>query len=144
MTNVETLKTVVIIIILSNYYYISDLGNPIVSISSSGSIIAGNTLILECTVTIVAGVLNITWLNGSNDGLIEGNGIMFNLVTISDTVQVYQLIFNPLDYSHIGEYTCQANLTVNRGNGKEPFNGKGYDSTTVSVQGKCIIIIALY
>ena len=70
---------------------------------------------------------------------------MFNLVTISDTVQVYQLIFNPLDYSHIGEYTCQANLTVNRGNGEEPFIGKGSDSTIVSVQGKCCsIIIAKY
>ena len=121
---------------LTNYFI--NVGNPVVSISSSGSIIAGTTLTLECTVTIVAGVLNITWLNGSNDGLIEGNGIMFNLVTISDTVQVYQLIFNPLDYSHIGEYTCQANLTVSRGNGEEPFIGRGSDSTTVSVQSKCL------
>ena len=70
---------------------------------------------------------------------------MFNLVTIFDTVQVYQLIFNPLDYSHIGEYTCQANLTVGRGNGGEPFIGKGFDSTTVSVQGECCsIIFAMY
>ena len=130
-------------LLLHDYFFIN-VGNPIVSISSSGSIIANDTLTLECTVTIVAGVLNITWLNGTGDELTEGNGKMFNLFSISDTVQVYQLIFNPLDYSHIGEYTCQANLTVNRGNGKEPFNGKGYDSTTVSVQGKCIIIIALY
>ena len=65
---------------------------------------------------------------------------------MSGTVQVYQLIFNPLDYLHIGEYTCQANLTVSRGNGEEPFNGKGSDSTTVSVQGECfsIFIIAMY
>ena len=71
---------------------------------------------------------------------------MFNLVTISDTVQVYQLIFNPLDYSHIGNYTCQTNNTIIRGNGEEPFNGKGSDSTTVSVQGECfsIFIIAMY
>ena len=66
---------------------------------------------------------------------------MFNLFSISDTVQVYQLIFNPLDYSHIGEYTCQANLTVDRGNGGEPFIGKGFDSTTVSVQGECCSVI---
>ena len=70
---------------------------------------------------------------------------MFNLFSISDTVEVYQLIFNPLDYSHIGEYTCQANLTISKGNVEEPFIGRGSDSTTVSVQGKCFsIIIAMY
>ena len=70
---------------------------------------------------------------------------MFNLVAISDTAQVLQLIFNPLGYSHIGEYTCQANLIVSRGNGEKPFIGRGSDSTTVSVQGKYFsIIIAMY
>ena len=122
-----------------------NVGNPIVSISSSGSIFANNTLTLECTVTIVVGVLNITWLNVTGDHLTKGNGIMFNLFSISDTVEVYQLIFNPLDYSHIGEYTCQANLIISKGNVEEPFIGSGFDSTTVSVQGKCFsIIIAMY
>ena len=65
---------------------------------------------------------------------------MFNLVTLSDTIQVLQLIFNPLGYSHIGGYTCQSNLIVSRGNGEEPFIGKGSDSTTVSVQGKCLLL----
>ena len=130
--------------LLNDYYFIY-VGNPIVSISSSGSIFVNNTLTLECTVTIVAGVPNITWLNVTGDQLTEGNGIMFNLFSISDTVQVYQLIFNPLDYSHIGEYTCQANLTVSKGNGGEPFIGSGFDSTTVSVQGKCCsMIFAMY
>ena len=131
---------------MNQLFIIINVGNPIVSISSSGSIIANDAHTLECTVTIVAGVLNITWLNGTGDQLTEKNGIMFNLVTISDTVQVYQLIFNPLDYSHIGGYTCQANNTISRGNGEEPFNGRGSDSTTVSVQGECfsIFIIAMY
>ena len=66
---------------------------------------------------------------------------MFNLVAVSVTEQVYQLIFNPLGYIRIGGYTCQANLTVSRGNGEEPFNSRGSDSTTVSVQGKCFSII---
>ena len=130
------------IIVLTNYYLIN-IGNPIVSISSSGSIIANDTHILECTVTIVTGVLNITWFHVTGDELTEGNGIIFNLVTISDTVQVYQLIFNPLDYSHIGGYTCQANNTISRGNDEEPFNGRGSDSTTVSVQGKCFSIFII-
>ena len=63
---------------------------------------------------------------------------MFNLIAVSVMEQVYQLIFNPLGYSHIGGYTCQANLTVNRGNGDKPFVGRGSDSTTVSVQSKCL------
>ena len=122
-----------------------NVGNPIVSISSSGSIIANDRHTLECTVTIVAGDLNITWLNGTGDQLTEKNGIMFNLVTISNTVQVYQLIFNPLDYSHIGKYTCQANLTVSRGNGEKLFMGEESDSVTISVQGKFFsVIIAMY
>ena len=63
---------------------------------------------------------------------------MFNLIAVSVMEQVYQLIFNPLGYSHIGGYTCQANLTVGKGNGEEPFIGRGSDSTTVSVQSKCL------
>ena len=60
---------------------------------------------------------------------------MLNLVTMSAKVQVYQLVFNPLDYSHIGGYTCQANLTVS--SIKEPFIGKGSNTTIVNVQGIC-------
>ena len=126
------------IIIIFNF-----VGNPVVSVSSGGSIIANNIFILECTVTIVAGVLNITWLNETGDQLIKGNGIMFKLVTMSAKVQVYQLIFNPLHYWHIGGYTCQANLTVS--SIKEPFIGNGSDATIVNVQGICFsIIIAMY
>ena len=55
---------------------------------------------LQCTVTIVAGVLNITWVNGTDGNeLIEGNGISFNSETMSPgTVQRYDLIFNRLNY----------------------------------------------
>ena len=90
---------------------------------------------LQCTVTIVAGVLNVTWLNGTDGNeLIEGNGISFNSETMSPgTVQRYDLIFNRLNYSHIGRYTCQANLTVNRG---VIFNGAGSDNDTVSVKSE--------
>ena len=64
----------------------------------------------------------------------EESGISFNSETVSlGTVQRYDLIFNPLDYTHIGKYTCQANLTVNRG---VVFNGTGSDSDTVSVKSE--------
>ena len=90
---------------------------------------------LNCIVTIVAGVLNITWVNETDGNeLNEGNGISFNSETVSPgTVQRYDLIFNPLYYTHIGRYSCQANLTVNRGVG---FNGAGSDSDTVSAKSK--------
>ena len=89
---------------------------------------------LNCTVTIVAGDLNITWFNSRGTELIEGNEISFNLVTVSDTVQRYDLIFNSLDYSDIGVYTCKASLTVDSGG--VLFNGNGSANTTVSIKSK--------
>ena len=86
---------------------------------------------LNCTVTIVAGDLNITWFNSSGTELTEGDGISFSLITIFDTVQRYDLIFNSLDYSDIGVYTCKASFTV--GNNGVLFNGNGSANTTVSV-----------
>ena len=115
--------------------YFSFSANSIVSIVPVGSNVAGQMYTLQCTVTIVAGVLNITWVNETDrNELNEGNGISFNSETMSPgTVQQYDLIFNPLDYTHIGEYTCQANLTVNKG---VVFNGAGSDSYTVSAKSK--------
>ena len=91
--------------------------------------------VLNCTVTIVAGVLNITWLDGRGNELMEGNGISFNLVTVFDTVQRYDLIFGTFNYSDIGVYTCRASLTVDRGGG-DLFNGNGSANTTVSIISK--------
>ena len=105
------------------------------SIFSSPSVFAGQLYALNCTVTIVAGDLNITWLDGSGKELTQGNGTSFNLVTISDTEQGYDLIFNSLDYSDIGVYTCHASLTVDRGGG-DLFNGNGSTKTTVSIKSK--------
>ena len=106
-----------------------------VSIISTGSNVAGQMYTLQCTVTIVAGVLNVTWVNETDGNeLNEGNVISFDSKTISPgTVQRYDLIFNPFDYTHIGKYTCQTNLTVNGG---VVFNGAGSDSDTVSAKSK--------
>ena len=67
---------------------------------------------LNCTVTIVVGDLNITWLDGSGNELMEENGISVHLVTISDTVQRCDLIFNLLNYSDIGVYTWLVLLLI--------------------------------
>ena len=104
------------------------------SIFSSQPVFAGQLYVLNCTVTIVAGDLNITWFNSSGTKLMEGDGIRFNLITISNTVQRYDSIFNSLDYSDIGVYTCKASLTVDS-NGVL-FNGSGSANTTVGIRSK--------
>lgn len=116
------------------YTYNLYAGNPVVFISLNGSFIAGQMSILQCTVTIITGDLNITWHDESGNEISEGNGVNFNLVTVSDTVQRYNLIFNPLNYIHIGEYTCHANLTADRGS--VVFNGVGSANITVQAQSK--------
>ena len=110
------------------------LANPIVSISSNPPVFAGQLYALNCTVTIVAGDLNITWFNSSGNELIEGYGISFNLVIVSETIPKYDLIFSSLNYSNIGVYTCQAGLTVDRNN--VSFNGFGSANTTVDIISK--------
>ena len=105
------------------------------SVFSSQPVFAGQLYALNCTVTIVAGDLNITWFNSSGTELTERDGIRFNLVTVSDTVQRYDLIFDTFSYSDIGAYTCKASLTVDRGGG-DLFNGNGFANTTVSIISK--------
>uniref|UniRef100_A0A1X7SMP3 Ig-like domain-containing protein n=1 Tax=Amphimedon queenslandica TaxID=400682 RepID=A0A1X7SMP3_AMPQE len=85
------------------------LTDPIVSIFSSQPVFAGQVYSLNCTVTIVAGGLNITWLDGNGNELEEGNGI------------------------NIGVYTCRANLIVDRGN-VTLFHGTRSANTTVSIR----------
>uniref|UniRef100_A0A1X7UP85 Uncharacterized protein n=1 Tax=Amphimedon queenslandica TaxID=400682 RepID=A0A1X7UP85_AMPQE len=114
-------------------YNLLTLTNPVVSIFSSQPVFANQSYSLNCTVTIVAGDLNITWLNSSRNELTEGDGISFNLISISDTVQRYDLIFNSINYSDIGVYICKASLTVDRGGGVL-FNGTGSANTTVSIR----------
>ena len=109
------------------------------SIFSSQPVFAGQLYALNCTVTIVAGDLNITWLDGNGNKLAKGNGIHFNLITISDTVQRYDLIFNSLSYPDIRVYICHATLTVYRGGG-DLFNGTGSANTTVGIISKLKII----
>ena len=114
------------------------------SIFSSHSVFAGQLYSLNCTVTIVAGIFNITWLDNNGNELVEGSGISIHLVTISETVQRCDLIFGSLDYSDIGVYTCKASLIVERG--EVTFNGNGSANITVDIRSKlhvCEFIILL-
>ena len=97
----------IIVIIVCIY-----IGNPIVSITRSGSNIAGNMYSLLCTVSVVFGTPNITWFDSKGMKVINGSGITQSLTVLSDTEQKYELQFNPLMYTYGGEYTCITNLTV--------------------------------
>ena len=110
------------------------IGNPIVSITTSGSNIAGNIYSLLCSVSVVFGTPNITWFDSKGIKLLNDSGITQTLIVISDTIQTYELHFNPLMYTHGGEYTCVANLTVIRDD--ETFIGVSNATITVYVTSK--------
>ena len=95
-------------------------GDPVVVITTNGSIIAGNVYTLTCTVTVVTGVPNITWSDP------DGNIVNGSLNSNTELV----LEFSSLNYADIGEYICSANLSIPEFN----FLGMGSDSITVDIQ----------
>ncbi len=107
------------------YIYFSD--DPVVQISSTGSNIAGNVYTLTCTVSVVTGTPNITWINPNGDEVDN------SILTLSNNGSELILLFQSLDFSDIGVYTCSANLsiptviTLN-------FFGMGSDTVTVYIR----------
>ena len=89
---------------------------------------------LLCSVSVVFGTPNITWFYSNGTKLLNGSGITQTLTVVSDTEQKYELQFNPLIYTHSGEYTCVANLTVIRDD--DTFIGVNNKTTTVYVTSK--------
>ena len=110
------------------------IGNPIVSITTTGSNIAGDMYSLLCSVSVVFGTLDITWFDSNGTEVIDGSGITQTLSVVSDTEQKYELQFNPLIYTHGGEYTCEANLTLICG--QDIFIGVSNKTTTVYITSK--------
>ena len=96
---------------------------------------------LLCTVSVVFGTPNITWFDSKGMIVIDGSGITQTLTMISDTDQTYELQFNPLMYTHGGEYTCVANLTVIHD--EDTFVGVRNTTTTVYVTSKFILLYSL-
>ena len=123
-----------IIVTINNTIVFTYIGNPIVSITTSGSNIAGNMYSLLCSVSVVFGTPDITWFYSNGTKLLNGSGTTQTLSMISDTKQTYKLQFNPLMYTHGGEYTCAANLTVIHDN--DTFIGVSNVTTTVYVTSK--------
>ena len=118
----------------NNTFVFTYIGNPIVSITTSGSNIAGNMYSLLCSVSVVFGTPNITWFYSNGTKLLNSSGTTQTLTTISETKQTYKLHFNPLMYTHSSEYTCVASLTVIHYN--DTFIGVSNVTTTVYVTSK--------
>ena len=91
--------------------------------------------------SVVFGIPNITWFDSKGIIVIDVSGITQILNMISDTEQTYELQFNPLMYTHGGEYTCVANLTVIHDN--DTFIGVSNVTTTVYVTSKFILLYSL-
>ena len=93
---------------------------------------------LLCSVSVVFGTPNITWFYSNGTKVIDGSGITQTLTVMSNTEQEYELQFNPLMYTHGGEYTCVADLTVIHDN--DTIIGVSNTTTTVYVTSKFNII----
>ena len=96
---------------------------------------------LLCSVSVVFGTPNITWFYSNGTKLLNGSGITQTLTVVSDTIQTYELQFNPLMYTHGGEYTCVANLTVIHDD--DTIIGVSNTTITVYVTSKFNIITKL-
>ena len=107
--------------------FIVHLDDPVVEISTSGSNVAGSLYTLTCTVSVVTGTPNITWIDP--DGIEVDN----SLLTLTDDGSL-ALQFQSLDYGDTGEYTCSANLSLSEVN----FLGMGSASITVDIQSLLI------
>ena len=78
-----------------------------VSITTSGTNIAGETYSLECSATVTGSVdqPTVTWLDSVN------NPVHSEMVTTTGSMST--LTFDPLAASHAGTYTCRATVAGN-------------------------------
>ena len=73
----------------SNIFCCTYIGNPIVSISTSGTNIAGNMYSLLCFVSVVFGTPDINWFYSNGTKLLNGSGITQTLTMISKTKHLW-------------------------------------------------------
>ena len=114
----------------NNFIYLNITDDPDVSITVTGSNIAGIMYTLTCEISVVTGVPNIIWMYNDTK-VMEESGITLTLEENGiDSRLILQ--FSPFEYDHGGVYTCSANLTVE----EFMFYGFNEDSQTVNVQSK--------
>ena len=87
--------------------------------TSDEEAIIGQDYILTCSVEVVENLVNpvidVQWLNSSDNEVVSGNGITVGAPVVeSGTTTTRNLSFNPLSNSHFGCYTCQGCITVDK------------------------------
>ena len=92
------------------------LPNPDVSVTLPPVTLAGSPLSLTCNVSVVEFLVmkpSVEWL-GPNDSPIssDGNPSVIARPFVSGTLATYVVQFSSLRTSHVGQYSCHANLTI--------------------------------
>ena len=78
---------------------------------------AGESYTLTCTVEVVERLVvtpDVEWLDPDNNVVATGGDITVGSPETSGTTTTLTLTFNPLLTSHGGEYTCRANITIEK------------------------------
>lgn len=93
------------------YLVLPALPSPAITITSLGDAVVGENYTLNCTVSVLEGIvgnviLNSTWTN------VSGHPLQSDLTTTHGASASFMLHFSPLYASHGGQYICNASVTV--------------------------------
>ena len=77
-------------------------------IATSGTLIAGNSFTLKCSVNGINEPVGFQWLGPPNNQTLMTDQSNSRTVSTNSTVALLQ--FSPLQASHSGLYTCQATV----------------------------------
>ena len=103
-----------LLIFLSSPPLITATPVPVVEIVSMGIAEPGEEYLLNCTVTVVDGLIVspvITWTKRSVKNVISVPPV---LMTVSDVMSSLYLIFSSLNTSDAGLYTCEATINFSQ------------------------------
>ena len=86
----------------------SDLPNPEVTISGPTTAIAGEQLVLTCTVRVVEHLISVPSVEWSGGSVGRGDGVLEGNTTRDGMTSKKTLMFSPLHTSHGALYICMA------------------------------------
>ena len=117
----------------------------VVTITTTGSAIAGEMLTLTCRVTVVEGLTvqpDVEWLDSVGSAVTSGmNDVTIGNVMINSRESTIGLKFSTLRTSHGGQYTCRATINVPLMNISDLSNSSSQD---VIVQSKFTLTNCTY
>lgn len=124
--------------------FLSELPIPVITISSSGNLIAGENYTLSCTVTVIDGLVDDALVTTSWTDR-EGNLLQSDSVQIASVNTTLTLDFFPLVLLHGGQYTCNASVTIpaitSTKRNSEPYDITIQSNDTLSVNFIMLIFV---